>query len=175
MANSKHVFVQLDTDSIIAGYEELLKKTKGKLNKADRKHKKINNEALITLTKMHTLLFTQGSMAMGNPTEDFTVDVDLNADVYFSILPLELFSYHHLYFTFFECNNVRPKTKPSLSEKNSHVSFKITCDVEEVVNYTLGIQLKYKVFVGKDKSCKPKEKSIRLILDPKLRVRQTAG
>ncbi len=161
MANSKHVFVQLDTDSIIAGYEELLFLAK-------EKPKNIKKKDLIKLTKMHTLLFMQGSMAMGNPTKDFTIDVDVKADVYFSILPLELFSYHHLYFTSFKCNDRTPNTIPSLSVNNPHVSFKITCEKAEETGFTLGIQLKYEDFKGK-------EQSINLILDPKLKIRQTAG
>lgn len=160
MANSKHIFVQLDTDSIIMGYEELLLE--------ELSNKKFQEE-LIKLTKAHTMLYTQGAMAMGNPTKDFTVDVLPNSNVYFSILPIELFSYHHLYFTGFQCNGENPIVTPPLSVRQPHVSFMVTCGKrEEEINYELEIMLNYIDFDGK-------EESIRLLLDPRLRIRQTGG
>ncbi|MEL6561303.1 MAG: hypothetical protein AAFQ94_24155 [Bacteroidota bacterium] len=160
MAHSKHIIIQLDTDSIIIGYEELLLEDLGK-----KKFK----EALNSLSKAHTMLYTQGAMVMGSPTKYFTVDVATKSDVYFSILPMELFSYHHLYFTGFICNGDETAVTPKLSSKKPHVSFKVTCgNKEEEVNYQLEILLKYEGPGGKDKS-------ISLVLDPRLRIRQTVG
>lgn len=160
MANSKHIFVQLDTDSIIIGYEALLSEGLGK-----KKFK----EALINLTKAHTMLYTQGAMVMGSPSKYFTVDAAPKSDVYFSILPIELFSYHHLYFTGFTCNGEETAVTPKLSIKKPHVSFKVTCgSKEEEVSYQLEILLKYEGPEGK-------EETISLTLDPRLRIRQTVG
>jgi len=88
--------------------------------------------------------------------------------VYFTIVPLELFSFDRVYFSSLVCNGSKESTSPAISKNNPSPSFKITCDVTGEIDYTLGIMINYTNNQGK-------EKSVLLEIDPKLKIRHSVG
>lgn len=80
MEISKHIFLQVDTNSIIA-----LGTSTPSCNQV----------------RAYTYIYDKGSMVMGNAIDSFVIEVEANMSIYFSILPLQLYSYHEIYFTEF--------------------------------------------------------------------------
>ena len=116
MGNSKHIFIQIDTDSII-----LLEKEIRKLQK------KGNQKEINSLIREHTLIYDQGSMSLGNPIKNFAIDVEQNQEVHFAILPVQMYSHHKLYFNGFTCIKKIGIHFPKLETKHC-LSFRITVD-----------------------------------------------
>lgn len=165
---SQHIIVQMDTDSLIADLME--NGGQSPLSSAT--------------TKKHTIIYTQGALSMGNPVKDFEVEVYNGQNIYFTIIPLQLFSYHRLYFTACMLEEKQEKqfspllTIPDLSDEEGKVSFILPFDEilryerkkadgsYKAVNYILEIRLDYTDDQGA-------ENSLRLMVDPKLKIRQT--
>ncbi|MEO9966380.1 MAG: hypothetical protein ABJF11_11360 [Reichenbachiella sp.] len=105
MGNSRHIFIQIDTNSIIA------------LNNPKPKNEDV---------RAHTLIYDQGSLALGNAVKNFTINVQTGQEIHFSIVPLELFSYAKLYFTGFLVTEDTGIELPSQVKPDTHVlSFSI--------------------------------------------------
>lgn len=100
MGNSRHIFIQIDTNSIIA-----------------LRNPKPTNEEV----RAHTIIYDQGSLALGNAVKGFTIDVEANQDLHFSIMPLELFSYSKLYFTGFQVTEDTGIGIPKKVNPDTHV------------------------------------------------------
>lgn len=153
MGNSKHIFVQIDTDSII-----LLEKEIQKL------HEKGDQQAINELVRSHTIIYDQGSMVLGNPIKNFTISVEPNQEVRFAILPVQLYSHHKLYLDGFKCSNNIGIKYPNM-ENSHHLSFKITTDADVEpgahTNFFLNACLEYEG-----------NKSIAICIDPVLRIQQ---
>lgn len=149
MENSKHIFLQVDTDSIIAGLG--------------------SGVPTNSQVRLHTLIYDQGSMALGNQIENFVIDVISDLDILFTILPLQLFSNHKLYFTEFKL--LEPHKGISIPDDiildGHEVSFKVPIkQVEEggIANFCLYAIIEYQIL----------KETVRvpICIDPVLRVKQ---
>lgn len=80
---SKHIFIQVNTEAII----DLNAKYNGNFPKGS--------------VLEQTILYEQGSMAIGSPIKDMLIDVEQGQELYITILPLQLFGYNKVYFTNF--------------------------------------------------------------------------
>jgi len=82
MNTLRHIFLQVDTDSIIALW---------------RINKDISKEQVLA----HTLIYNQGGMALGSAVKDFNITAEPGDQITFTILPLQLFSMNMLIFSEF--------------------------------------------------------------------------
>lgn len=149
MKPTKHIFLQINTDAILEIYKQ--------------KNKISNNEVLD-----NCLIFSQGAMSMGDPIKNFIVETDIEREIGFTILPLNLFSRNLLYFKNFNCLDNNMQTTPKLNKKRKPVSFIIDGDSlkkPSKVSFSLQVVLEYKGIDGK-------WKSIDLCIDPVLQVKQ---
>ena len=110
--NSKHIFVQVNTDAII----DISKKYEGNFPEGAQLDQ--------------TIIYDQGSMVLGSPIKELYIDVEPGQQLYITILPLMLYGYHKVYFTDFV-----PESPSSIINKlpefNSHVvSFSLDVDSE---------------------------------------------
>lgn len=116
MAKSKHVFFQVDTDAIIRNIET------GPPTKSQ--------------VREHTFIYDQGLMAVGHAVKNFDIYINQNnddechesQDVYFTILPLHLYSYHKIYFTGFEDLDANDgiSINPRTIENQHQITLKVT-------------------------------------------------
>lgn len=102
MGNSRHIFIQIDTNSIIA------------LGKSEPTNEEV---------RAHTMIYDQGSLALGNAVKSFTIEVKEGQELHFSIIPLELFTYSKVYFTAFEIIKPSKMKVPSMKPKGNVLSF----------------------------------------------------
>lgn len=195
MSTSKHIFLQINTENIIEIYEEReneikkslrkdlkkkFKKREGKESKEEFKKElkkalteKIKKENILANNEIlsNCLIYSQGAMSLGNPIKSFTIDVDLEEEIYFTIVPLFLFIRHKLYFRKFDCQpdpNIKPV--PELGGKNKPVSFCMKINKDEknkTLPFSLEIILEYQDLKDPKKTIE-----IPLIIDPVLQVVQ---
>jgi hypothetical protein len=153
MGNSKHIFLQLNTDEIISQI---------KLNP---------NQDLNQLAIENSLLFDQGSMVLGDPIKSFVIDVAGSQEIFFTVLPMNLFSkdklyFHQVAFTPSGNNTIPIKLENPLSHA---ISFKISIGKDaktgSIENFSLNIMLE------------PKPGSyvtpLSISIDPVIQVRQS--
>jgi len=129
MNTSKHIFVQIDTDSIVA-------LSSGSIT--------INNNDVLD----HTLIYNQGSMALGSAVKDFNIIIEPGDQVTFTILPLKLFTNHTLTFTEFIVPKEHDYVHFECSDTKDKVSFTVTVgDVEKDCNieFSLDAVLNFKL------------------------------
>lgn len=150
MENSTHIFIQVDTAGIIEIAGEILPSAKQ--------------------VSEHAYIYDQGSMTLGKPDNTFSIEVTSGQDIYFAILPLELFSKNKLYFTKFEVvstnGDITFTQNPEI--KGHEISFKVTIDKAVTggqLNFALDGVVEYKVPVGETIS-------IPIRIDPVMRVKQ---
>jgi hypothetical protein len=159
MGNSRHIFVQIDTDSL--ALEALANPNAFQSG---------NTEELCKLVRPHTMLFDQGSMSMGSSTTYFKIKVEGDQDLFFTILPVQLFTHHKLHFTEFVCTEDNGIGIPQNKSMDGHaVSFNI--NTGKVSNngsatFILNAVLEFDGFSGK-------KVTIPLCIDPELKVDQT--
>ncbi|HEX8563521.1 MAG TPA: hypothetical protein VF676_11130 [Flavobacterium sp.] len=151
MDSSKHIFIQIDTNSILTGAGANLPTNK--------------------LVSEHSFIYDQGSMVMGKPEKTFSIEVVSGMDVYFTILPLQLFSRNKLYFTKFEVissnDDISFKDNVLPVIDDHAVSFKAT--IEKAlpggeINFSLGAAIEYQI-AGE-------YIPVPICIDPVLRVKQ---
>lgn len=83
MNTSRHIFLQIDTEKLIAlSYAGV----------------KISDELVLA----HTFIYKQGAMALGSAVKDFGITAEPGDTLTFTILPLELFSTNTLTFSGFK-------------------------------------------------------------------------
>ena len=152
MENSSHIFIQVDTAGLIQIAGEILP----------------NSQQV----SEHAYIFDQGSMALGKPEKTFSIDVVPGKEIYFTILPLQLFSKNKLYFTRFEVtytNGLITFSKDQMPSIDGHqISFKMTIDKAETggeLSFALHGVVEYRVPVGEIIS-------IPITIDPVMRVKQ---
>lgn len=156
MNTPRHIFLQVDTDSIIAIAEW-----------QNTMHKLIDIECEEVLA--HTLIYNQGGMALGNAVEDFGTVVERGDQITFTILPLKLFSNHMLTFQKFD-PVANPHVILETEDPKNKVSFIVTVvEVTEdcFIKFNLNILLKH------TKGTLLTE--IPLCIDPVLRAKQGRG
>jgi hypothetical protein len=156
MKSTKHVFLQINTDNIVAICNE-----------------KEKNSQPIEITEKEVLsnsfICSRGSMAMGDPVKDFIVETDIETDVSFTILPQILYSNHILYFKqFIYKNDIDLRIIPKIDGERQLVSFIVEVESEgpEKIPFSLEIVLKYQNLNGD-------WKSIDMCVDPVLQVKQS--
>jgi hypothetical protein len=155
MKPTKHIFLQINTDAIIDLFQ--LKQ------KTSNNAKITNNEAL-----NNCLIFSQGAMSMGDPVKNFIVETDVEREIGFTVLPLNLFSRNLLYFKSLNCSEKTLKTIPKLNGKRKPVSFIIDSNSlkePSKVCFSLELILEYK-------DLEDNWQSIELCIDPVLQVKQ---
>ncbi|WP_420573219.1 hypothetical protein [Kordia sp.] len=172
MKVSKHIFLQANTDNIIKSHTHFRESLSNfKKKKKKKKRTKLESKALLDFKEevlSNTLIFSQGSMSLGDPIKQFTIDVKPNERVYFTILPLFLFVRHKLNFKKFICENKNLVPVPELGKENKPVSFYIDIGSKETftqTSFALEITLEYIDTDGKTKT-------FDIIVDPVLRVVQ---
>jgi len=150
MTNSKHIFLQINADKIA----ELAN---------------MNPPILDKMAVNYCLIYDQGSMATGDPIKKFQIEIEKDQNVYFTILPLYLFSRNKLYFTGFNSNEaVDIPMSPEVSADDPQCSFLLETDVVDLkapLNFTLDILLEYQTMDGS-------EKTYKFSIDPVLQVKQ---
>ncbi|WP_430413134.1 hypothetical protein [Kordia sp.] len=168
-----HIFLQANTDNIIkshANFTAVLNNAEKK-KKKKKKKRKLTSKALLNFKEevlSNTLIFSQGSMSLGDPIKQFAIDVHSNERVYFTILPLFLFIRHKLYFKNFICKNKNLVPVPKLGNENEAVSFYLDVDPKEIpepLSFELEITLEYVDTSGTTKT-------FDFTVDPVLRVVQ---
>ncbi|MXN92013.1 hypothetical protein GR160_12330 [Flavobacterium sp. Sd200] len=157
MSTSRHIFLQIDTDSIIAIAESL--------QLTDYSFGDIRCEEVLE----HTLIYNQGGMALGNAVEDFATIVEEGDLITVTILPLKLFSNHMLTFVEF-VPEPHPYAVLEVQDPKSKVSFDV--NVARVVQ-ECSVKFNLKILLRKIKGDAVTE--IPLCIDPVLRVRQGRG
>ncbi|SFN33021.1 hypothetical protein SAMN05428949_2451 [Chitinophaga sp. YR627] len=152
MAHSRHVFVQVDCSRLIANIGI--------------------NPPSNAQVRENTAIYDQGAMALGNPVESFAIPVTTDQDVYFTILPLVLFSYHKLYFTDFKVINSNGGiTVPDDIKLDGHqVSFKVP-----ISNVSAGGELSFDLYAMLEYQIANELVKIPLCIDPVLRANQGNG
>ena len=149
---SRNIFIQVNTDAIIGIFES------GGI------------EAVTPFAvRENTIIYDQGSMALGNPILNFNIGVEARQDIHFTILPLQLFSFDKLYFTEFKVEE----------KKGIDIT---TCNYERVISFSIntGDAVEhdgYVVFTLKgiiEYKRKGVTTSIEIDIDPVLRVIQRA-
>ncbi|MBW8683876.1 hypothetical protein [Chitinophaga rhizophila] len=152
MTNSRHIFVQIDTSRLIAGIGL--------------------NPPTNDQVRENTAIYDQGAMSLGNPVESFAIPVIAHETIFFTIIPLVLYSYHKLYFTDFKViqSNGGITVPDEIALHGHQVSFKV--HVSEVndgglLNFYLYAMLEYQL--GSDIV------KIPLCIDPVLRANQGNG
>lgn len=153
MGNSKHIFLQLDSTSIIKEIEQ-----RGDSSQA------IKNEIAIK----NCILFEQGSASAGNAIKNFVIDVEGGQDIYFTVLPKQLMTLDKLYFT---DNGFTPNGNANISVEIENlgihdVSFKMTI----ADNTPIGNHENFSFNLTIETSEGNKSKSINVTIDPMLRI-----
>lgn len=146
MKNTTHIFIQINTEKIIL----------------IGKNKPSNREV-----RGCSIICDQGSLSIGSPIKEFAIDVAANQDLHFSIVPLDLMSYHKVYFTKF---NVVPNSEKGMKMKNKdlgghELSFKVEigkADKNAHLDFNLHAILEYEDCDGLQ--------VVHLCIDPKIRV-----
>ena len=174
MNTSRHIFLQANTDNIMKAHGEMQiqkKKLKKKKKKSTKELKKLKLEVVETFEEevlRNMLIYSQGSMSLGDPIKEFAIGVNTKERIYFTIVPLFLFVRHKLNFKGFGCTNKNIKTIPELGSENSPVSFYIDVDPKEVsepLPFSLEMTLHYEV-------AKDSWEKFDFTVDPVLRVIQ---
>lgn len=152
MKNSKHIFIQVDTEKVATFHKN---NPNGKVSKED--------------ALRSSLIFQQGSMAMGDPIKNFHIDIDNGENIHFTVLPYFLFSRNKLYFTGIHNNEgVEMHIVPHhISEKSPQPSFLLETNNlnEEYLHFSLDIQMDYVQDNGLSET-------IYFTVDPVLKVKQ---
>ena len=153
MRNTRHIFVQVDTESVL-----------------------INNPyptAPVSVCE-HSLIYDQGSMALGNAVTNFIVDANTDQTIHFTILPLKLFSFHKLYFTDFAAvvKEGQMKIPTKIDFPDQPLSFSIflgDASKNSLAVFTLGATLEFERVTEDGKREKLK---MEIVIDPVLRANQ---
>lgn len=170
MKVSKHIFLQANTDHIIKSHANFTELSNNFKKKKKKKRTKLTSKALLSFKEEvlgNTLIYSQGSMSLGDPIKQFTIDVQPNERIYFTIVPLFLFVRHKLNFKNFICKNKNLVPVPELGKENKPVSFYIDIGEETFTqtSFALEITLEYIDTDGKTKT-------FDFTIDPVLRVVQ---
>lgn len=152
MAHSRHVFIQVDTNRLIAGIGV--------------------NPPTNEQVRENTAIYDQGSMALGSPVETFAIPVKADGDVYFTIVPLVLFSYHKLYFTDFQVisSNGGISVPDNLPLDGHQVSFKVP-----IGSVTQGGALSFYLYAVLEYKQGDETVKVPIVIDPVLRANQGNG
>lgn len=154
MGNSKHIFIQIDTDSFIQQYNQ-------------------NGGNPLTPSQVlaHALVYDRGLVGYGSAIEQYTIYGSCEQQIHFTILPVKLYSSNKLSFTNF--NNGQPingitlddHVFPNPSNNMKRISFKITIDKNfSGADFSLNVQLEY-----------GSGNIIPFTIDPVIQVRQPGG
>jgi len=147
---AKHIFIQVNTENIIA------------LHESGMSDKELKDAVL-----EHTIIYDQGSMALGSPIMDFAIAVDSLQDVFFTILPIKLFSYDKVCLIEFNVEKSVGIPIPSCKWEPGVLSFSVnTGSVEKDGNlvFNLVARINY--------TWKGLAKDLKIYIDPVMRVRQ---
>jgi len=147
---AKHIFIQVNTDNIIA------------LRESGMSDKDFEAAVL-----EHIIIYDQGSMALGSPIVDFAIAVDSVQDVYFTILPIKLFSYHKVCLTGFNVEKSTGINIPACKWDPGVLSFKVNTG-----NVTENGSLVFSLVARIDYIRGGLAKNIPINIDPVMRVRQ---
>jgi len=152
MGNSRHIFIQIDCD-------RLFSKVGGSIPTNDQ-------------VRDNTAIYDQGSMALGNAVDTFTIFVTGNQDIHFTILPLVLFTYHKLYFTEFKVvqSNGEISVPNDVDVDGHQVSFKVS-----VASATAGGTLSFNLYAMLEYQLASGVTQIPICIDPVLRANQGNG
>lgn len=148
---SKHIFIQVNTEAII----DLNAKYNGNFPKGS--------------VLEQTILYEQGSMAIGSPIKDMLIDVEQGQELYITILPLQLYGYNKVYFNGFSAQS--SNIIQNLPQFNTHeLSFSITIDsdVKPGTKDDFILEAVVEEYVGEGEG----PKIIQITIDPVLRVIQ---
>jgi len=147
---AKNIFIQVNTENIIA------------LHESGMSDKELKDAVL-----EHTIIYDQGSMALGSPIVDFAIAVDSLQDIFFTILPIKLFSYDKVCLTGFKVESSAGIHIPDCNWEQGVLSFSVnTGSVEKDGNlvFNLVARINY--------TWKGLAKNIPINIDPVMRVRQ---
>lgn len=144
---SKHIFVQVNTDNIITIYESPAS----------------NGDVILE----NTIIYDQGSMALGNPIVDFAIGIESHQDVYFSIIPSKLFTYDKVCFTAFVVEQEQGVHIPDQKWEDGILSFSVNTGAVEPGGFVV-----FNLVGRIDYKRKTLTKSIDIKIDPVMRVVQ---
>lgn len=148
MKNSKNIFIQVDTDRVI-------KELKFDL------HTPIN-------VRESSYIYDQGLMAMGHAEKNFNIETKTGDTLFFTIIPLRLYSFHKIYFTEFKILTENNEIITTSSLTDEHVSFSIQikrADKNSSLSFDLLAVIEHQDIL---------DKTVRLpiLIDPVLRANQ---
>ena len=149
MPTSRHIFLQIDTEGLLKEMGTSPAPTNAQV-------------------RQYTLIGDQGSLAMGNQIENFSIGINPQEDLHFSIMPMKIFSYHILYFTEFRVVDYRDITIPGEVVVDPHtLSFKV-----EVTDGEPGGYAQFNLFATLEYNDGNSLISVPICIDPMLRIKQ---
>lgn len=148
---SKHIFIQVNTEAII----DLNEKYNGNFP----------NGSIL----QQTILYEQGSMAIGSPIKDMLIDVEPGQELYITILPLQLYGYNKVYFTGFSAQSSNIiQNLPQFPTHELSFSITINSDAKPDTEDDFSLAAVIEEYVGEGEG----PKIIQINIDPVLRVIQ---
>lgn len=154
MGNSKHIFIQIDTDGIIQQYIQ---------NGAQH----LTSDQVLA----HTIIYDRGLIGYGDAIEQFTIYGSSYQEIHFTILPVKLYSENKLSFVNFNNGTkihgitIDDHVFPNSSDNMKRISFKISIEKNfRGANFSLNGLLEY----GSDNK-------IPFVIDPMIQVVQPGG
>ncbi|MBC9930141.1 hypothetical protein [Chitinophaga qingshengii] len=150
MTEARHIFLEIDTYRLLSS--------------------PTTDDPPAALVLENTRLFDQGSMALGTPIQSFSILVEKNQDIFFTILPHLLYTDHKLYFNALVVGPGKIVITPYLDPEERPVSFKVTV-VEAPENQQLAFSLKAVLQYQQGTEVK----TMNLTIDPVLRANQGHG
>lgn len=149
---SKNVFIQIDTKALIQNLGATAPSCED--------------------IRPYTLIYDQGSMSLGDAVKNFDVLIESSQDVYFTILPLPLYSNSKLFFTKFEVkeNNGGITVPANVSLDAPQVSFQVP-----VQTVTAGGEAKFILYGILEYMEGDEIIQIPISIDPVLRANQGRG
>ncbi|MDX6191908.1 hypothetical protein ACHRV5_17565 [Flavobacterium sp. FlaQc-52] len=156
MKKTRNIFIQIDTDRVI--------------KESGSNFKEFNFDLSIPPVNVSESSFIceQGLMAMGDAEKSFCIDTETGETIFFTIVPLRLYSYHKIYFTEFKILNDNNEIITTSSLTDKQVSFDVyikKANQNSNVAFDLLAVIEFKNVLGETVS-------LPILIDPVLRANQ---
>ncbi|WP_166923457.1 hypothetical protein [Flavobacterium poyangense] len=148
MKKSRNIFVQVDTDRVI-------------------KELKFDLRTPVNVS-MSSFIYDQGLMAMGHAEKSFNIEIETGENIFFTIVPLHLYSYHKIYFTEFKILSNSNGISVTSSLIGKQVSFDVYIDKADeggIINFDLIATIEFYDALGRTVN-------LPILIDPVLRANQ---
>jgi len=122
-----------------------------------------------TLVREYTTIFDQGSLALGDPEKTFAIEVQTGDIVYFTVIPVQLYSYSTLYIRNFEV--IKQNDKIDIKKLTDPSGHDLTFGVE-IIKAEEGGEASFKLIAIIEYKLAGAYEQIEITIDPVLRANQ---